>query len=53
MAKVKTFEQFVEDLRNVWGDRYTVSPNGIYKDVTYDDKDKLISEIINYNEKNA
>ena len=30
MAKVKTFEQFVEDLRNVWGDRYTVSPNAVY-----------------------
>jgi hypothetical protein len=30
MSKKKTLENFKKDLYNVWGDRYTVSPNAVY-----------------------
>lgn len=30
MAKKKTIDEFKEDLKKVWGDRYAVSPNSIY-----------------------
>ena len=31
MSKKKTLEDFKRDLEKVWGDRYTVSPNAVYK----------------------